>query len=651
MNKKLQKLCFLNRQPSLFRHSCVGMEIVPSDDDSDETIGLSPLTLEPLNADFDGDTSALYVLHDNTTLQEIYDKAFLQNYVLYDSSNKMLSTIRHEALYAAHLLSTSLIDYNLKTITVDNLNELEETIELYNSINTPIDFNNNTYSYGVCLFNKWCGFKHIIINSKITKKDSSKISKIIHKYFNKDNKKYYDQLQQLNNKLLFYISCINETPTINMDQLLSLLSPNEEQLFKKLPNNQPYIGYYIHKSLVQRCLDKLDKQSQLYKLHESGSRFSSTQLERSVINIGYCANAKNQIVPTPITTNLISGLSELDFFMGAEGTRKGIADNAKSTPDSGSLERSLVMMLSFLEVNEEDCGINTGLEITVLSEKHAEILDQKWYKDPDKIMDWELLNYDTAKKYIGEKILIRSPMTCQTKDFKLCLKCFGERKFPTKYLGITAGQVLAERLTQLTMRTFHESGSANLPKNEEFQNLLKNHLVDIENNKNEIILHFDKNQFDENMLHLQGFLRIEDNKLVFSSLTKPVHNNDAITVLNKIKDLLRIQKKNIEKPNQYYQKMTSLILSVGAPYSSFIEMLFANMFAVNLDPLEFWRYNQHKPIIVKYGNRSLSSKLSSLLGLLYQPNINSIENIEELNSIDTTSSKLTIYEKMFLDNL
>ncbi|MFW6242605.1 MAG: hypothetical protein ACOC2W_00440 [bacterium] len=652
MNKKLQKLCFLNRQPSLFRHGCVGMEIIPAKDDDDETIGLSPLALEPLNADYDGDTAALYILHDNEALQEVHDKAFLQSYVLYDSSNKMLATIRHETLYAAHLLSVSLIDYTLPDINIDNLQDLEETIELYNNINTPVYFNDQTYSYGICLLNKWCGFNHVVIDFEITKSDASKISKIIYNYFNKNNKKYYDQLSILTNHLLFYISSINESPTINLDQLLTLLTPEEEQLFKKLPENQPYVGYYIHKSLCQRCLDKLDKKTQLYKLYKSGSRFSKTQLERSVISIGYCANAKNQIMARPITSNLIKGLNELNFFMGADGTRKGIADNARSTPDSGSLERSLVMILSCLEIAEEDCCSQNGLEIVVMSEKHAEILSQKWYKDPQKDMEWELLDYDTAKKYINNSIIIRSPMTCQTPNFKLCLKCFGERKFPTKYIGVTAGQVLAERLTQLTMRTFHESGSAELPQKQVFQNLIKNHLIDIQTDADKnVILEFDINTFNEDIENIQGFKQIDGNKIIFTPLNKPVHNNDAITILNKIKDLLRIQKKNINKPNEYYQKMTSLVLEVGAPYSSFIEMLFANMFVVNIDPLEFWRYNQNKSIVVKYGNRSLASKISRLLGLLYQPNMESIEHIDNLDTLDIDSDKLTIYEKMFLDNL
>lgn len=653
MNKKLRKLAFLNRQPSLFRHSCVGMEIVPAEDNDDETIGLSPLCLEPLNADFDGDTCALYILHDNKSLEEIHDKAFLQSHVTYDSSNQMLSTIRHEALYAAFVLSSSYNNTSFESIYIDKLNHLPEDIDLYNKVNTPIKFNDNLYPYGIVLLNKWCGFNHIIIDYEITKKQASQLSKIIYNYFNRNNKKFYDQLAELEKKLFFFISVFEESPTINLDDLLNVLPRDVENLYHKLPNNNPQIGYYIHKGLSERCINNLDHEQQLYKLFKSGSRFSRTQLERAVINVGYCANSENNVVAKSVNSNLISGLSEDDFFMGADGTRKAIADNAKSTPDSGFLERSLVMTLSPLEIIEEDCCTDSGLEITVMSKKHAEILEYKWYKDPNiSNMPWTVLDYQTAKSYVNKNIIIRTPMTCLTGNYKLCRKCFGEKYFPTNYVGITAGQVLSERFTQLTLRTFHQSGSAELDERPELTDLIETHLIDIIYEDNYIVLEFDTTNFNYNFENLSSFDKIESNKVYFNGLHHNIQNNDTIVTLHKMKELLKIQRKNISTPYDYYQKMTALVLSVGTPYSSFIEMLFANMFATQVEPdLKLWRYNQSDPIIVKFGDKSLAVKLSKLLGLLYQPNSDTIEKLDQLRSIDLNNNKLTIHEKIFLENI
>ena len=646
-NKKLKKLCFLNRQPTLFRHGCPAMTILPADNNDDETISISPLSLEPLNADFDGDTVALYICHDEDSIKEIDQKAFLKRYVHYDGSDMMLSTLRHEALYAAYILTNSKIDNQYNNIIVGSLKNLPEDFDLYNNLNFGVEFKNKKiYSYGLSLFNKWCGFDNIVIDFPILKKKTHTISQILYDYHNDT---YYDFLTDLEKKLLFFITCYHKTPTLNINEMLSVLPQNIQRLFKKLPNNHPEIGFYINKILVKKCLDQFDHNAQLYNLYKSGSRFSQTQLARSVINIGYCANSDNDIVPTPVNTNLISGLTEEQFFAGADGTRKGISDNAKSTPESGYLERSLVMLLSPLEIVEEDCFSLDGIHTIIMSDEHGDTLINKYFKDPNIDEPWKLFEKEHIKMYINKQIIVRSPITCQTPNFRMCQKCFGEKKFSTKYLGITAGQILAERLTQLTMRTFHESGSANLNPKPEFEKFLEDHLLDIYSSEERIILTFDTNIFPEMELP-HGFITNNHTSMIFNILQKPVSNNDSIAILNKIKDLLKIQKHGIKHPQEYYQRMMSLILTVGKPYSSFVEMLFTNMFIVEDVPnMRFWRYNPSEPIIEKFGDKTMAKKLSNLLGFLFQPNKDTIDELDNLENMDVTEN-MSIYEKIFLEN-
>ena len=113
------------------------------------------------------------------------------------------------------------------------------------------------------------------------------------------------------------------------------------------------------------------------------------------------------------------------------------------------------MSLSPIEVVEEDCGCTTGLYITPFSKQHMHCLNGKYYK---KLAtdEWKLL---TGNEYdlIDQRIMLRSPMTCKTQNFRICKKCFGEKHLRTQFCGVTAGQVLTERLTQLLMRSFHES--------------------------------------------------------------------------------------------------------------------------------------------------------------------------------------------------
>lgn len=96
--------------------------------------------------------------------------------------------------------------------------------------------------------------------------------------------------------------------------------------------------------------------------------------------------------------------------------------------------------------------------------------------------------------------------------------------------------------------------------------------------------------------------------------------------------------------------MMSSILSVGIVYSSFVEMMFANMFIVDEEKKLFWRYHQNQLITVKLGDKILPKYISKLLNLLYEPNQASIEEIN-LEEIDSNSPDLTIYEKLWLGKL
>ncbi len=659
MNKslnKLKRIAFINRQPSLWRHSCVGVLIEAIEDGDNDSIQISPLMLEALNADFDGDTCAIYIVHDIDALKELEQKAFWMNTIHYDQNSNFLSTVRYEALYAAFVLTRTEFDKTKIILEIDDLNDLPETIELWNDqLYSAVKFKNKLVPYGMCLFNKWCGFNNIIINKSVKKDYSNEISRLILEN-EKDNKKYYDRLTDLEKKLFFFISVTKHSPSLDVLEMVDLKDDETTRLLKQIPNDNIMLGYYINESLVERCLKHFDKESNLYKLFKSGSRFSKLQLARSCISIGYSADAENNITPIPIKTSLLEGLTEEEFFIVAPGTRKSIQDKAKWTPDSGYLERTIVMGLSVMELESDDCGTENYLDIIVTSQKHAQTLVGKYYRDPQSTeLEWKVLTLSEAIKFINNKIYIRSLITCEEPNFKICRKCFGAREFPTKYVGITAGQSVVERITQLILRTFHVSGGANLPKNKEVLEFFRDHLINVERINEQTILTFDTNEFpdiltDKILSDIPGLMNIDykTNQLSFRADSKVVKNEDVISVMNQVKNVLKQQSKLTKTPKEYYQDFMTLMLSVGTVYSSFIEMLFANMFLVDYDNKVFWRYNQSQTPTFKLGDKQLASYISPLLGLLYQPNKNSVEKIELDMEEVIDSPILTIYEKIWL---
>lgn len=645
MNKSLRKLIFANRQPTLWRHGLPAVTVVADEDDDSGVIRVSPLFLEPLNADHDGDTIALYCIHDNEALKEMHDNAYLKNNFFYDHSQTFLSVIRHEALYAAYLLSYNFnnIDFS-RIIKINNISDLAESIELYNNPKICVEFNNKKYSYGIVLINKWCGFDDIYINFEISKKNNNLISQIIYDYSKTD---FYDNLTNLEKSLFFYISISdNNPPTINIDEIIDVVDDESKRLISLIPNNIE-IGYIINQSIIERCLFNLSKKNNtLYKLTKSGSRFNPKQLARSCINIGFNADAKNNIVPKAINTNLMVGLNEKEFFIGASGTRKGIVDKGRSTPDSGYLERSLVMGLSCLEIVEEDCGCNEYLETKIINEDHIKTLIGKYVFHDGQLV---LFDDNIAKEYKpGDDISIRSTILCKTKNQKICKKCWGEKNVISKYIGILAGQILSERFTQLTMRSFHDSGSAQIKINDDLKKFIQLHLEDIKTKDETIELVFDTNEIPIEFGELNSFVNIKDNSCFFKNVAVPMSNEDPINALKNVKNILRAAKSHIKTPVEYYNLLMKEILTVGTPYSGFCELLLTNMFLIDYKNNLLWRYDTKNPIKYKIGDKTMASKVSPLLNLLYQQNQKTIANIDVLDSY-INKNDLTIYEKIFLE--
>ena len=302
-----------------------------------------------------------------------------------------------------------------------------------------------------------------------------------------------------------------------------------------------------------------------------------------------------------------------------------------------------------MEIFEDDCGCHRGLEIQVLSKNHLNSLIGKYWAevDIDNVSEWKLITKNDLD-LIGKKIQIRSPMTCQTQNFKICKKCFGEKKIRTKYIGATAGQCITERLTQLLLRSFHTSGSCELTLDNNVLEFLKNHLIDIQEKDNIISLFADCDFPSNGFQNIPGYLNHSEKIIQYQQISEDIHNNDALYIVEKLKEILKKNDKVTKKPGEYYTDLTECILSVGEIFSSYIEMVLAHMFMVSES--DFWRYNQTQKIVTKLSDKTMAAKISPLLGFLYQPNrisINGITDDHLLNSI-VSDEAVSFHEKIFL---
>lgn len=220
----------------------------------------------------------------------------------------------------------------------------------------------------------------------------------------------------------------------------------------------------------------------IYMMADSGSRGSKDQMRQLAGMRGLMAKPSGEIIETPITANFREGLTVLQYFSSTHGARKGLADTALKTANSGYLTRRLVDVAQDCTVLENDCGTITGIEVESLVEG-GEIIQKVGervlgrvalddirdpYTDEILVRADEEIDEDRVAKIDNAgltKIRIRSALTCRSRD-GVCCRCYGRDLANGKFVeigtpvGILAAQSIGEPGTQLTMRTFHIGGTA-----------------------------------------------------------------------------------------------------------------------------------------------------------------------------------------------
>ena len=234
--------------------------------------------------------------------------------------------------------------------------------------------------------------------------------------------------------------------------------------------------------VADALMESLEPQNNLNIMATSGARGSKNQIRQVGGMRGLMANATGRTVEIPIKANFREGLSILEYFISSNGARKGLADTALRTADSGYLTRRLVDVSHNVIVREFDCGTDEGVEVRAFTDgkEVIEPLNQRIagrtalvdVVNPQTgeviVEQGEEISDEQALEIVGcgiESVAIRSVMTCHSRS-GICAKCYG-RNLATgeevnigESVGITAAQSIGEPGTQLTMRTFHTGGVA-----------------------------------------------------------------------------------------------------------------------------------------------------------------------------------------------
>jgi DNA-directed RNA polymerase subunit beta' len=499
----------LNRAPTLHRLGIQAFDPILIDG---KAIQLHPLVCAAFNADFDGDQMAVHI---PLTLE-----AQLEARILIMSTSNVLSPANGEPIVVPSQDIILGLHYMTKekSILSDKffINEyfLEKAyenriIDLHTKINFKINNNFILTTYGRLILSKILpkDLNFSLINKEINKKDVSNIINFCYKTIGiKGVVSIVDQLMYMGFKYatksgisigIEDISIPKEKYAIIRKTQYRINKIEDEHSFGLITKEERYnkiidlwsetndfITDVMMKNLSAINYIQNNKSNELfnpiYMMAQSGARGSVTQIRQLAGMRGLMAKPDGSIIETPITANFREGLNVLQYFISTHGARKGLADTALKTANSGYLTRRLVDVAQDVVINIYDCNtsdyiimtqiIDSGNIIETLNDKiYGRILQEDLYDDNNLVLKKGQILQDDEIKILEnlsiESIKVRSVIKCEAQQ-GICAKCYGidlsSGNLVTigEAVGVIAAQSIGEPGTQLTMRTFHIGGAA-----------------------------------------------------------------------------------------------------------------------------------------------------------------------------------------------
>ncbi|MEG0250729.1 MAG: DNA-directed RNA polymerase subunit beta' [Peptostreptococcus sp.] len=506
----------LNRAPTLHRLGIQAFEPVLVEG---KAIKLHPLVCTAYNADFDGDQMAVHVPLSVEAQAEARYLMLSVNNILAPKDGSPITTPSQDMVLGSYYLTieaqenakgtgTIFKDYNELTLAYYN-----KKVELHALVKMKVTLEDGRSSLvestvGRFIFNEGIPQDLGFVNREEDPfgleadflADKKSLGKIIDKCFRRHgNTKTAELLDYIKSIGYKYSTVGGITVAVSdMDipeakyeyikEAENLVDKYEKAYRRGLISDEERYEKVIEtwtettEKVTDALMDGLDRMNNIYIMAHSGARGSKNQIRQLAGMRGLMANASGQTVEIPVKSNFREGLSVMEYFTSSHGARKGLADTALRTADSGYLTRRLVDVSQDVIVRDIDCGTTETTEIFAIKDGNEvieEIEDRiigRYTIDPildpntgEEIVgaDQMILEHDADKIVAAgiETIYIRTVLNCKT-EHGVCAKCYGRNLATGKSVnigesvGIIAAQSIGEPGTQLTMRTFHTGGVA-----------------------------------------------------------------------------------------------------------------------------------------------------------------------------------------------
>ena len=507
----------LNRAPTLHRWSIQAFDPVLIEGSA---IRLHPLVCTAYNADFDGDQMAVHVPLSNEAQMETKLLMLSPNNIFSPANGKPIASPTHDITLGSYYLTVAPQNKPAKLYR-DYFEVLFAMQAGFISIHDPVripnpDLGKDTIygdkeskfiltTPGRCLFNEIWDKRLGFYNAVAKKKNLSKLISDSYEIAGHEATiKLLDDLKDLGYKHSTLAGLSISIADLKVPETKTAIIANArnqiEEVVKQHSNGMLTDGER-HKKVIDiwtqssnsvanelfKSLEEASRRGEInpvYAMMDSGARGSKDQIRQLAGMRGLMAKPNGDIIERPIISNFREGLSVLEYFISTHGARKGLADTALKTADSGYMTRRLVDVAQDIICREQDCGTSKGVWYSAITEGDevmlplrdrlvgrysAQDIRDPAYSDGRMIIrageEFTPEIAELIEKRGILKVLIRSALTCETLH-GLCVKCYGRNLAsdrearPGDALGIIAAQSIGEPGTQLTMRTFHIGGTA-----------------------------------------------------------------------------------------------------------------------------------------------------------------------------------------------
>ena len=521
----------LNRAPTLHRLGIQAFEPVLIEG---KAIQLHPLVCAAFNADFDGDQMAVHVPLSLEAQMEARTLMLASNNVLFPSNGEPSIVPSQDIVLGLYYATREKINGKGEGMMFANVSEVDRAyanaqLELGTRIMVRIEERDRATeehpegavrlvryetTTGRALLSRILppGMAFAMMNKALKKKE---ISRLINASFRRcglrDTVIFADKLLQSGFSLATRAGisiCVDdmlvpvqkkeilaraETEVKEIEQQYASGLVTQGERYNKVVDIWGRAGDQVGKAMMDQLAGEtvLDSKGEevrqesfnsIYMMADSGARGSAAQIRQLAGMRGLMAKPDGSIIETPITANFREGLNVLQYFISTHGARKGLADTALKTANSGYLTRRLVDVTQDLVVIEDDCGTSNGIVMKALVEG-GEVIEALRDRILGRVTASEVVNPETQETLyeagtlldedavdqidlLGiDEVRVRTALTCETR-FGLCAKCYG-RDLGRGHLvnvgeavGVIAAQSIGEPGTQLTMRTFHIGGAA-----------------------------------------------------------------------------------------------------------------------------------------------------------------------------------------------